>query len=107
MELLCEEDSCLLEDDKLHLTDEQTPLLRLYTFFLLMFQSVFQVSDNAMNGLLLFFSMFFSTLSTIAMIPKAFILNIPKKRTICSKCSWIHQKFFEKICLLSFLPFFI
>ena len=40
MELLCEEDPCLLEDDKLHLTDEQTPLLRLYTFSLLMFQSV-------------------------------------------------------------------
>ena len=78
VELLCEEDPCLLEDDKLHLTDEQTPLLRLYTFFLLMFQSVFRVSDNAMNVLLLFFSMFFSTLSTIAMIPKAFILNLPK-----------------------------
>ena len=26
-ELLCEEDPCLLEDDKSHLTGEQTPLL--------------------------------------------------------------------------------
>ena len=59
--LLFEEDSCLFEDDKSQLTDKQTALLKLYTFSLLMFQSVFPVSDNAINVLfsILFFNFWY------------------------------------------------
>ena len=54
-------------------------LLRLYTFFLLMFQSLFRLSDTALSVLLTFLAMFFSTLSnTIATIPQAFISNLPR-----------------------------
>ena len=51
----------------------------LIPYFLLMFQSLFRLSDNALNVLLVFFSMFFSSLSKIvANFPKAFLSNLPR-----------------------------
>ena len=51
-------------------------LLRLYTFFLLMFQSLFRLSDTALSVLLTFLAMFFSTLSNT--IAQTFISNMPR-----------------------------
>ena len=74
----------MCEEDAFHLVDGESspvenPLVRLYTFFLLMFQSLFRLSDAALNVLLVFFSMFFTTLShNIAVIPQAFVSNLPR-----------------------------
>ena len=82
-ELLCEEDTEIpfevTEDEGSLNVTTHTALLKLYTFFLLMFQSLFRLSDTALNVLLAFLSMFFSTLSSsIAMIPQAFVSYLPR-----------------------------
>ena len=76
-ELLCEEDTetpfQMVESEG---SDSYNALLKLYTFFLLMFQSLFWLSDTALNVFLVFF---FSTLgSTVATIPQAFVSNLPR-----------------------------
>ena len=43
--------------------DPNTRLLHLFTFFLLMFQTLFHLSDTALNTLMTFLAMFFRTLS--------------------------------------------
>lgn len=54
-----------------------TPLLRLYLFFLFMFQSIFHLSDNALDILLKFLSMFFKTLAKVASLPESFLKLLP------------------------------
>lgn len=55
-------------------------LLRLYVFFLLMFQTLFKLSDTAVSALLLFLSMFFKTISRSlkVIIPEGFLLKLPR-----------------------------
>ena len=56
-----------------------TFLLWLYTFFLLMFQTLFRLSDTALNVLLSFFAMFFCSLSRISLVfPQAFLDGLPR-----------------------------
>ena len=53
------------------------PLLRLYLFFLFMFQTLFRLSDNAMDTLLRFFAMFFKSLSQKITLPSSFVEALP------------------------------
>ncbi len=54
------------------------PLLRLYTFFLFMFQTLFRVSDTAMNVLLKFLSMFFLSVGRrVSSLPANFTSALP------------------------------
>ena len=56
-----------------------TPLLRLYIFFLLMFQALFRLSDNALDVLLKFLSIFFRTISQMLVpLPQCFLDKLPK-----------------------------
>lgn len=82
-------------------------LLKLYTFFLLMFQGLFRLSDTAINVLLTFFAMFFATLACkVPSLPQSFISNLPatkhaacggkkrmepfRKYVCCSSCHAIY-----------------
>ena len=49
-------------------------LLQLYIFFLLMFQTIFRLSDNALDILLRFVSLFFQSLAKISPLPDSFYL---------------------------------
>ena len=72
---------------KINLRHDSLPsLLKLYTFFLLMFQALFRLSDTAMNVLFTFFAMFFATLAEcVPSLPQSFVSNLPKtKRAACS-----------------------
>ena len=53
------------------------PLLRIYLFFLFMFQSIFRLSDNALDVLLKFFSIFFKSLTAISSLPESFMQSLP------------------------------
>lgn len=58
--------------------DTDAPLLQLYTFFLFMFQTLFRLSDTALNVLISFFAMFLKTLSQSFMaIPQSFLAKLP------------------------------
>ena len=58
--------------------DTIPPVLRLYTLFLLMFQTLFRLSDTALNVLLSFFALFFQTVSrSFNFIPDTFLSNLP------------------------------
>ena len=58
--------------------DQVTPLLRLYIFFLLMFQALFRLSDNALDVLLKFLSIFFRTISQMLVpLPQCFLDKLP------------------------------
>ena len=55
-----------------------TPLLRLYLFFLFMFQTLFRLSDNALDVLLRFLAMFFRSLGQrVTALPTSFIDALP------------------------------
>lgn len=55
-----------------------SPLLRLYTFFLLMFQTLFRLSDTAVTVLLAFLALFFQTVSrTFNSLPDSFLSRLP------------------------------
>lgn len=58
-------------------TATYAPLLRLYLFFLLMFQTIFRLSDNALDVLLKFLSMFFKTLGKVSQLPEHFVQSLP------------------------------
>ena len=54
------------DEDNFDNCREQPPenkIIKLYVFFLLMFQATFHISDAALNALLLFLSMFLSLVS--------------------------------------------
>ena len=56
-----------------------TSLLRLYTFFLLMFQTLFKLSDTALTVLLTFLAMFFQTIGdTLKHNPVSFTSHLPR-----------------------------
>ena len=53
-------------------------LLQLYTFFLFMFQTLFRLSDTALNVLITFFTMFLKTPSQkFAATPHSFLSKLP------------------------------
>ena len=54
-----------------------SPLLRIYLFFLFMFQSIFRLSDNALDVLLKFLSIFFKSLTKISSLPESFMQSLP------------------------------
>lgn len=55
-----------------------TPLLRLYLFFLFMLQTLFRLSDNALDVLLRFLAMFFRSLGQrVTALPTSFIDALP------------------------------
>lgn len=55
-----------------------TPLLRLYLFFLFIFQTLFRLSDNALDVLLRFLAMFFRSLGQrVTALPTSFIDALP------------------------------
>ena len=53
------------------------PLIQLYTFFLFMFQTLFRISDTAMNILLKFLSMFFTSVGKQVSLPTNFTSALP------------------------------
>jgi len=55
-----------------------TPLLHLYLFFLFVFQTLFRLSDNALDVLLRFLAMFFRSLGQrVTALPTSFIDAFP------------------------------
>lgn len=55
-----------------------SPLLHLYTFFLLMFQTLFRLSDTALTVLLSFLALFFRTISRTFNSPlHSFLSKLP------------------------------
>lgn len=55
-----------------------TPLLQLYLFFLFMFQTLFRLSDNALDVLLRFLAMFFKSFGErVAPLPSSFVDALP------------------------------
>ena len=65
-----------------------SPLICLYVFFLFMFQTLFRLSDTAMNILLKFLSMFFKTLRRrIPSIPEGLTTAIPESLYSARKVS--------------------
>ena len=55
-----------------------TLLLQLYLFFLFMFQTLFRLSDNALDVLLHFLAMFFKSLGKwVAPLPSSFVNGLP------------------------------
>lgn len=71
---ICDEDSCDEDDGA---TATYTPLLHLYLFFLFMFQSIFRLSDHALDVLLKFLSMFFKSLGKVSSLPQSFLHCLP------------------------------
>lgn len=69
------------------LVTSYTPLLRLYLFFLFMFQSIFRLSDNALDVLLKFLSMFFKTLGKVTPLPESFLKLLPSSTYSARKMS--------------------
>ena len=55
-------------------------LVKLYTFFLLMFQSLFRVSDTAINVL---FALFFSTIvRSMPKVSQSFVASLPLTKSV-------------------------
>ena len=83
-------------------SDTDVPLLQLYTFFLLMFQTLFRLSDTAINTLMTFFAMFFKTLSQrFQAFPQSFISNVPFNIRAARKLGEngsIHLEFEKFVC---------
>ena len=60
-------------------SDVTTSLLKIYVFFMLMFQTVFKLYDTAMSTLLLFLATFFKTLNCTFQIVQNFVSRLPHK----------------------------
>ena len=76
-----------------------SPLLRLYSFFLLMFQTLFRLSDTALTVLLSFLSLFFKTVSnTFKSIPDTFLLQLPRNVRAARKIANRRNEFIQYIC---------
>ena len=75
----------------------ETPLLQLYTFFLFMFQSLFRLSDTALNALITFFSMFLRTVaSSFPGLPEYFLNNFPANLDLARKAIGSRNTSFKK-----------
>ena len=104
--------------------EKQLPEIKLYIFFLFMFQSSFHISDAAIDALLLFLSMFLSLLSTncnskhleeiVAEMPqstKAAKSYVSRKKSefeqysCCSKCFSIYQRGEMEVSKCSYMEF--
>ena len=73
--------------------------LKLYTFFLLMFQALFRLSDTAMNVLFRFFAMFFATLGQhVPALPQTFVSNLPKTKYAACSVLTSSQSFTKFVC---------
>ena len=73
------------------------PLLRLYTFFLFMFQTLFRVSDTAMNILLKFLSMFFLSVGRrVSSLPANFTSALPDSLYSARKISSSNRDQFNR-----------
>ena len=73
-----------------------SPLLRIYLFFLLMFQSIFRLSDNALDILLKFLSTFFKSLGKISSLPESFLQSLPSSLYAARKMSGNERDQFER-----------
>ena len=62
-------------------SEENSRVLRVYLFFLFMFQTLFKLSDNALNVLLNFFSLFIHLLAKLFTLRRLFSLKLPKTVT--------------------------
>lgn len=69
--------------------DTKSSLVKLYTFFILMFQTVFKISDTAINVLFSFFALFFATIArTKPTVTHSFAGLLPmSKHVACSRLS--------------------
>ena len=78
-DLILTDDECTNQGVQIQQTaDPSRPIILLYVFFLFMFQSLFRISDTALNVLITFFSMFLKTLaSTFTGIPTSFTKKLP------------------------------
>ena len=78
--------------------DQYRPLLTLYSFFLLMFQTLFRLSDKALNVLLSFFAMFFGLLAKQfpSLSFKSFVHLLPSNIATIHRAVGGHRDEFEK-----------
>ena len=73
------------------------PLLRLYTFFLFMFQTLLRVSDTAMNILFKFLSMFFVSVGKrVSSLPANFTSALPDSLYSARKFSSSNRNQFKR-----------
>ena len=80
-------------------TDSDTPLVRLYCFFLFMFQSLFRLSDTALNALVTFLAMFLRSLSNrFPGIPKSFLEKFPSNLRLARKQIGHSNTFRRYVC---------
>ena len=92
-------DDDLFEAEENHSDQDSHPsLLKLYTFFLLIFQALFRLSDSNECPL---HAMFFDTfVQRVPSLPQSFVSNLPKtKGTACSVVTTS-----QSVHMLSFLP---
>lgn len=76
-----------------------SPLVQLYTFFLFMFQTLFRLSDTALNILMKFLVMFFTTLSKqFNAIPQSFISILPGSLHSARQVQNSRNKFRKYVC---------
>ena len=79
LEIIGENETTIEQEGEEEINHSYGSLLRLYVFFLLMFQSLFRLSDTALTILLKFFAMFFSTLSkTVVSLPEVLLRRLPR-----------------------------
>ena len=70
--------------------------------FLLMFQTVFRLSDAAINVLFSFFSLFFTSLARIVPdLPQYLLINLPKSKKDACAFSNCENGFNRYVCCLS------
>lgn len=73
-----------------------SPLLRIYLFFFFMFQSIFRLSDHALDVLVKFFSIFFKSLAKISSLPESFVQSLPCSIHAARKISGKERNQFER-----------
>ncbi len=77
-------------------TKAYAPLLRLYLFFLFMFQTLFRLSDRALDVLLIFFAMFFKSLQRVTPLPTSFVDAFPSSLYSARKCAGNERDHFDR-----------
>ena len=86
------------QEEGYHLQEAHGSLLRLYIFFLLMFQSLFQLSD-----MVKFLSMFFLTLNkTFKSLPESLVSKLPSS-VQDARVNWLKPEYFAAVCVLPIL----
>lgn len=73
-----------------------SPLLTIYLFFLFMFQSLFRLSDHALDVLMKFISIFLKSLAKLSSIPKSFVQSLPTSIYTARKVSGNERDKFER-----------